>query len=124
MSRAFIYSDISDETGERIYDLDSVRQSIFNLLQTRKGTRLFNSSYGCDIDDILMEPMSDGAALMMYSEILQAIDIWEPRVSLDTGRTKVTPNYETHIYEVDLVFTINGLDNEKFELSFGVKDDR
>ncbi len=115
-----IYSDLSrtPESQELAKNLDSVYQSLHNILSTRKGERLFLPDFGCDLDDALFELMDDDTAFLIYEIVLEAISKWEPRVTLQTS--KVIPNYDTHSYDVTLVFTVAGFkDQHTFKESIG-----
>ena len=118
-----IYSDINqvDPTKRSlVYDLDSIYQSIGNILSTRKGTRLFLPEFGSNIEDLLFEPMDDITASKLYDFVIEAIERWEPRVQLDYGRSSVTPNYDKYLYDVTLSFRVLGLEENNYYTFGGV----
>jgi hypothetical protein len=84
-----IYSDLNNlfelnTEGDLgvLYDLDSIRQAIKNLILTpkRSRTRYQDPLYGCGVFSLLMEKMSSATEIMMQDEIETAIDNFEPRV--------------------------------------------
>ena len=117
----YVYSDINQSMKTNyVYDIAAIRQSIINILTTSKNTRLFLAEFGSNLEDMLHELMTEELAFQMYGEIINAIYMWEPRVTLDTGRSRVEPDYENHVYRVYLVFEVNGLGDEKFEQVIGL----
>lgn len=65
-------------------EANSVKQSIMNLLLTRKGERPFNPSYGVGIGDILFENFGDVIILpKLNRDIEEHIDAFEPRATFD-----------------------------------------
>jgi len=118
----FIYQDINQNISESnsLIDIKSIRQSINNLLETRKGTRLFLSEYGTDIESYLFDPMDFSVAFQIYVEITNAIARWEPRVTLDHSQTKVVTDPDKHIYWLTLSYKVNGLGDGKFEQVIGL----
>ena len=49
---------------------------------------------------------------------MEAVQRWEPRVSLDLKNSVATPTYEQHTYNLVLVFTVKGMaSQDKFSYS-------
>lgn len=116
-TQVVIYSDVNGVTPLKSplsVNVEAVFKSIYNILNTRKGERLFLPTFGCDIEDILFEPMDSGTALLLYQRIIEAIERWETRVTIDYGRSTVTPDYDNNAYDVRMVFTINLLEDQSF----------
>lgn len=115
-----IYSDI-EQTNTKLQstneDIKSVYQSITNILNTPVTERFFNPEFGNELEDILFELMDNITIAKIYRLIIDAIDRWEPRVSLDYGKSTVVGNEDNHRYEVSLVFNIIGLGTESFNFS-------
>lgn len=112
-----LYSDVNQFTPKKtelVYDLQSIYQSIGNILATPKNTRLFLPEFGSTIEDLLFEPMDAQTEASLYDAIVIAIDEWEPRVSLDYSKSSVTANYDEHRYDVLLTFKVRGLTDTNF----------
>lgn len=60
---------------------EDVRQSLLLLLGTRKGERLCRPNYGCDLAQFAFENVGFTLITRIENEILQAIDLYEPRVT-------------------------------------------
>lgn len=112
-----LYSDINqyDPTvKETLTDVESVYQSINNILSTHIGERVFNQ-IGSELEELIHEIMDDTTAFEIYSYVIQAIERWEPRVRLKYSQCSVTPNYDEQRYDVVLVFNILGLEDQEFK---------
>ena len=72
----------------------AIKRSIMNLIKTKKGTRPFNPEYGCDISNYLFSYEPGFTEYNMKKEITDAINKYEPRVSID---------------EVNITFEENGV---------------
>lgn len=61
----------------------AIKRSITNLIKTKRGTRPFNPQYGCDISNYLFSYEPGFTEYNMRKEITDAINKYEPRVSVD-----------------------------------------
>lgn len=112
-----LYSDINQYSPTNIAlvtDLNSIYQSIGNILSTPKNTRLFRPEFGSSIENLLFEPMDEETVASLYDTIILAIQRWEPRVTLDYSKSNITPDYDKHVYYVELTFTVRGLTDNTF----------
>jgi len=112
-----LYSDVNQYTPtqqELVADLDSIYQSIGNILATPRNTRLFLPEFGSSLEDLLFEPMDEETVSSLYDAIVLAIQQWEPRVTLDYAKSSITPDYDKHQYFVSLTFTVRGLSDTNF----------
>lgn len=112
-----LYSDINQYSPTNIAlvtDLNSIYQSIGNILSTPQNTRLFRPEFGSSIENLLFEPMDEETVSSLYDTIILAIQKWEPRVSLDYAKSNITPDYDKHVYYVELTFTVRGLTDNNF----------
>lgn len=115
-----VYTDINQEKPESnilVEDLESIYQSLENLLSTNIGERFFNPEYGADLDSYLFELMTEDTALKIFTSILESVSRWEPRIVLLIGQCSVDPIYEKNVYNITLVFKIIGLEDQKFEFN-------
>ena len=96
-------------TGRRIAGWPHARQSIIDLLTTRRGTRVQRREYGSDALDLIDRPASGATVLDRFVAIATAIDRWEPRVDLTGFRLiEATPGGQATI-GVDLREMATGL---------------
>lgn len=105
-----IFSDINQTmTSELVFDESSVFQALFNLLSTVKKERVFLPTYGTNIVNYLHRLMDKSLDYLIFNEILDAIDKWEPRVEVDYRNSKVELFHSTHEIIVYLEFKIKNL---------------
>ena len=74
---------MSRQTGKAIEGLDHIRQSIADILGTRKGERIMLPEYGSEVPDVIDAPMNAGAAVDAFMAVAEALDRWEPRFRLE-----------------------------------------
>ena len=57
-----------------------IRQSLFLLLNTRRGERVMRPNYGCNLSQFAFESVNYSLLTRIQSEVLSAIKLYEPRV--------------------------------------------
>jgi phage baseplate assembly protein W len=62
--------------------LSQAKDNLRNLILTKKGERLMQPEFGCDIWKILFEPM-DNIETSIENSILSAVSIWLPYLSIN-----------------------------------------
>lgn len=75
-------SYISRHTGKEITEIEHVRESISDILTTRKQSRVMLMEYGSDLWQLIDRPVSRELLSDIKMEIATAIDRWEPRVRI------------------------------------------
>ena len=65
-----------------VSDEDDIRESIGILLRTYVGERIMQPDYGCNLEDLVFEPLDASLKTFFKEIILQAIRLYEPRVEL------------------------------------------
>jgi phage baseplate assembly protein W len=71
-------SDVHTVSG-----VEDIEQSLQILLKTRRGERVMQDEYGCDLSEFLFSEISQGLIGRLRSAISDAILHYEPRVSLN-----------------------------------------
>lgn len=110
-----IYSDINDNNAYKVpivEDLDSIMQSITNILTTKKTELLFLPEFGVAGEDYLFELIDDIGASLIFQELVNSINVWDNRVQLDLENTVVAPDPDNNSYKIKIAFTINGLQQQ------------
>lgn len=72
----------SASTGKSLGGLDHLKQSITDILTTRKGTRVMRRDYGSDLPDLIDAPMNRETLMKIYAATAGAIQTWETRFQL------------------------------------------
>lgn len=94
----------SKETGtvSLTSDIEDINSSLNILLSTRIGERVMQPMYGCNLSDLLFEPVTLGMLTRMEILIKDAIIYYEPRIKLlkldldhseNDGKILITINY-------------------------------
>jgi len=115
-----IYSDINiyNPTNKPLVkDVEAIYQSLHSLFSTRLGQRLFNPEYGSELSSNLFELVDETTALAIFSEVVGAVERWEPRVRINYGQTQVIPVASENKFEVKLSFEISGNAGQQFEFT-------
>lgn len=97
--------------------LVSIRQSIFNILNTNPGERTLNPDFGCNIRQFLFEPFDKKTANRIGQEIKTALIDYERRIRLIKVRIRL--NHANASYTIRIIYTIPPLsmnDNITVEL--------
>lgn len=113
------YSDFTNEflknpvTGylAKVTNEESVKQSIKNLILTRKGERFYNSA-GSLVMDSLFNPMDTANILSIKYSITDTINNFEPRAELLD--VVVTPYEDTNSVFIKIIFSIKNTDNSVY----------
>lgn len=78
--------------GEGLAGIDHLRQSVADILSTRKGTRVMRRDYGSELPALVDRPINAQLEIDLYAETVLAIDAWEPRLKVKSvGITKAEP---------------------------------
>ncbi|MCK5537221.1 MAG: GPW/gp25 family protein [Bacteroidales bacterium] len=105
------YSDLNQQDNlvdSKLYDLESIYQSIHNIINTNKGERLFLLDFGVDLEQYLFEPMTFKTVNLVYYEVWNALTKWEPRIKLLNAESGYVPNYDNHTIDLTIAFSIKG----------------
>ena len=87
-------------------DVVAVKNSIENILSTPIGSRPFQRAYGSKLYFFVHEPMDKITEEDIRVSIIQAIEKWEPRVTIDMKKTAVNRLPDGSGYSVDVFFSL------------------
>lgn len=113
---------LKPKAGEIIDDASAVMQAIYTRFSTKKRTRLFRPTFGGDLSRYLFEPCDELTARSMLYDIINELKD-EPRVTVNTSRTTVTPDPANMCMHIKIVFSIVGIKGEEktVNLTFDLK---
>jgi len=100
-------------------DEDAVKQSIKNLMLTDPGERLMQPNIGGGIRQLLFEQMTPGTLKLMEENIVDTIEIYEPRAELIDVRV-IAGLDDTHV-NISVLFSVR---NEEQPIQLDVILDR
>ena len=87
-------------------DTACIRTSVSNIVQTIRGERFFNEFFGSNVRSSFFEFVDFAASASIETEIREAIQNFEPRVSELDVTVDAIPDDNT--FEVTLVFSLIG----------------
>ena len=93
--------------------LQAIKSAISFLVTSHIGSRsrTFNTEWGSDLIDYINEPMDSTTALVIRSSIVNALDKWEPRITVNASDIEVTPYASINGYKVLISFKVVGADS-------------
>lgn len=93
--------------------LQAIKSAISFLVTSHIGSRsrTFNTEWGSDLIDFINEPMDSTTALVIRSSIVNALDKWEPRITVNASDIEVTPYASINGYKVRISFKVVGADS-------------
>lgn len=112
-----IYADFQKSAINDVrlgYNGKSVSDSIFYILNTRKGERLMLPEFGSDLYQFLFEPIDEQVTIDIEMEIRDALERWEPRAIIDD--VIVIADHDRNTYHCTLRFHIRNLEGDLQEI--------
>ena len=109
-----IYSDLDLDftrnpvTGDvvKLVDVDAVKRSVKNLIQTNHYERPFHPEIGSDVRSMLFEPMTPLTALNLQRKVAEVLNNFEPRINLQ--QVLASPDLDRNSYALKIMFYIIG----------------
>lgn len=90
-----------------VTDLAAIKQSLVNILNTPRGSRLMLPEFGCDVRRYLFEPYDSITAKTIGTEIKNAFETFEPRVNILKVKVNLQTNSRgTNLYDVEVEYEI------------------
>lgn len=86
-----------------------VRQSIYQILGTRIGERIMLPDFGSRLPELLFEPIDEVTISLARVYTIEAIEKWEPRVSLNEVSVTINPDSGWVEVYADYVITNRGI---------------
>lgn len=69
-------------------EAQKVKESIWLILRTDVGERLYRPTFGCRLSELAFAPMNSDTLLRIRIYVQEALETWEPRIVLDEVRTE------------------------------------
>ena len=115
LSVTFKKHPVTDDLVQ-VKDKAAIVQAIQSILLTRKGERPFQPELGCDVQNMLFEPLDFASAGTIKQEIREAINRYERRVSVTL--IECEPDFDNNGYNVEVEYTIVGRDDIPVAVEF------
>lgn len=68
-----------------------VRESIWLILRTDLGERVYRPDFGCRLSELAFAPLNNDTLLRIRIYVQEALQKWEPRIEIDEVRTEPDP---------------------------------
>ena len=78
-------------------DVESVKRSLRNIMLTNKYERPFKPNFGANLRGLLFELADDMTKFEIRKQIIEALEMLEPRVTIDEIYLQSTRNNEMHV---------------------------
>jgi uncharacterized protein len=101
---------------EMLSNADDIRSSLEILLSTRQGERVMRPDYGCNLDELVFEPLTTTFKTYIKDLIQTAILYHEPRIEVNKIELDDTGELEGRII-ISISYTIRST-NSKFNFVF------
>lgn len=70
---------VTGKIEESSYE-ESIRESIYLIVMTKKGERIMRPDFGCDIHQYMFEPINSTMLTLVRCAVKEALTRWEPRI--------------------------------------------
>ena len=97
----------------KLTDVESVKRSVRNLINTSHFERPFHPELGSSIRSMLFEPITPMTALMLQRRVQEVLVNFEPRIRL--VQITANPNIDSNAYDMRIYFYVVG-SNELIEV--------
>lgn len=91
---------VTKDTGV-VKNENAIKQSLRNLVLTRKGEKLFQPEVGCEVFNLLFEPLDPMTGDAIRDEIINTLNQYEPRISLIDVDVKAVDVYNKFDVTID-----------------------
>jgi phage baseplate assembly protein W len=97
-------------------DVEDINSSLEILLSTRQGERVMQPDYGCNLDELVFEPLTTSFKTYIRDLIKTAILYYEPRISINNIELDDTGELQGKIL-VKVDYTVRST-NSRFNFVF------
>ena len=112
-----IYKDLDLDFGRNIVtndvnkltDVESVKRSVRNLINTNHFERPFHPEIGGNVRALLFEPMTPLTALNLQRKVEEVLNNFEPRAKIT--QILADPDIDRNSYRLEIKFYVIGVQN-------------
>ena len=91
---------------QKLSDVESVKRSVRNLINTNHYERPFHPEIGSDVRGMLFEPMTPLTALNLQRKVAEVLNNFEPRINLQ--QVLASPDLDRNSYALKIMFYVVG----------------
>jgi len=104
---------LMDQNGkpDLLPDVQAINNSLYNLFRCHVGGRgpIFEPEYGTNLMQLIHEPLDNITANKVRAYLIQAIQRWEPRITIDMNKTNVRADTTSNAFRVQVYYVIVGV---------------
>ena len=106
-------SNTAGAFGVNYSTIQQAKSNLINLIMTRKGERVHQPDFGCDIWKVLFEPIIEGELDVKVEQVIaDAVNNWLPYLTISQIYLDYTnEDIDNHIFGVSLVFYLTSNPN-------------
>lgn len=68
-----------------------IKESIWIILRTGLGERVYRPDFGSRLAELAFAPMNSETLMLIRLHVLEALEVWEPRITIDEVQTDPDP---------------------------------
>lgn len=102
------------------YDLDAIKNSLFNLFTTLPGQKILNPVYGLNLVQFVFTNLSEANARLIGKVIFEGTELFEPRVSI--LNINVNVDYDQNQYTINMRINVPSLNLSNVSIKGVLKD--
>ncbi len=80
----------------------NLEESIYIILGTRLGERVYRPSFGSRLSEIVFEPMNVSTLSLIRQYVREALEMWEPRITLKN--IILDPNSHSGRVDINIIY--------------------
>ena len=106
-------SNTAGAFGVNYSTIQQAKSNLINLIMTRKGERVHQPDFGCDVWKLLFEPIIEGELDVKVEQVIaDAVNNWLPYLTISQIYLDYTnEDIDNHIFGVSLVFYLTSNPN-------------
>jgi len=70
---------------------DVIRRSLYLIIFTAPGERVMRPDFGCQIHEVIFDPLNEETAIVAERYVREAIDKWEKRIEVTDVTVELSP---------------------------------
>lgn len=87
--------------------LKQLKSNLTNLLRTRKGERLHQPNFGCDIHKFVFEQHTPETVENAYTSVVDAVEVWMPFLEvLNVNLENTISDIDAHRIKMTVIFRL------------------
>lgn len=108
--------DLQTKDLKKSVNINAVRNSIRNILQTRKMERRMMPEFGASLEKLLFEPIDEVTGRKIGREMVAQLTTWEPRLVVTSLLVISDPDFMR--YDIVLEYSIKSVDISRDVIEF------